>query len=177
VLTWDFEVWNEANLEVFWSGTKTEWLQLYDVSAAAVKSVDPRLAVGGPSSAAAGWVDDLLDHTKRYGTPIDFVSTHTYGSPPLDVRASLERHGYGDLRILWTEWGVTPTHFNPINDSVFSGVVPAPRDEVRGRPDRRTLVLGRIGPLRRARSSTASAARRIRPCKPLVGWRNRATTR
>jgi xylan 1,4-beta-xylosidase len=122
VLTWDFEVWNEANLEVFWSGTKIEWLHLYDVSAAAVKSVDPRLAVGGPSSAAAGWVDDLLDHTKRYGTPIDFVSTHTYGSPPLDVRASLERHGYGDLRILWTEWGVTPTHFNPINDSVFSGV-------------------------------------------------------
>jgi len=122
VLTWDFEVWNEANLEVFWSGTKAEWLQLYDVSAAAVKSVDPRLAVGGPSSAAAGWVDDLLDHTKRYGTPVDFVSTHTYGSPPLDVRASLGRHGYGDARILWTEWGVTPRHFNPINDSVFSGV-------------------------------------------------------
>ncbi|TDO64139.1 xylan 1,4-beta-xylosidase [Kribbella sp. VKM Ac-2571] len=122
VLTWDFEVWNEANLEVFWSGTKTEWLQLYDVSAAAVKSVDPRLAVGGPSSAAAGWVDDLLVHAKRFGTPVDFVSTHTYGSPPLDVRASLERHGYGDARILWTEWGVTPRHFNPINDSVFSGV-------------------------------------------------------
>ncbi|MDX2969981.1 xylan 1,4-beta-xylosidase [Kribbella solani] len=122
VLTWDFEVWNEANLEVFWSGTKAEYLQLYDVSAAAVKSVDPRIAVGGPSSAAAGWVDDFLDHTKRYGTPVDFVSTHTYGSPPLDVRASLERHGYGDARVLWTEWGVTPTHFNPINDSVFSGV-------------------------------------------------------
>ncbi|GAA1588898.1 hypothetical protein GCM10009804_51210 [Kribbella hippodromi] len=122
VLTWDFEVWNEANLEVFWSGTKAEYLQLYDVSAAAVKSVDPRIAVGGPSSAAAGWVDDFLDHAKRYGTPVDFVSTHTYGSPPLDVRASLERHGYGDARVLWTEWGVTPTHFNPINDSVFSGV-------------------------------------------------------
>jgi xylan 1,4-beta-xylosidase len=122
VLGWDFEVWNEANLEVFWSGTKAEFLRLYDVSAAAVKSVDSRIAVGGPSSAAAGWVDDLLDHTKRYGTPVDFVSTHTYGSPPLDVRASLERHGYGDARILWTEWGVTPTHFNPINDSVFAGV-------------------------------------------------------
>ncbi|MEU4194732.1 xylan 1,4-beta-xylosidase [Kribbella sp. NPDC026611] len=122
VLTWDFEVWNEANLEVFWSGTKTEWLQLYDVTAAAVKSVDPRLAVGGPASAAAGWVDDLLIHAKRYGTPVDFISTHTYGSPPLDVRASLERHGYGDARILWTEWGVTPRHFNPINDSLFAGI-------------------------------------------------------
>ncbi|MFD3403828.1 xylan 1,4-beta-xylosidase [Kribbella sp. NPDC058693] len=122
VLTWDFEVWNEANLEVFWSGTKAEWMQLYDVSAAAVKSVDPRLAVGGPSSAAAGWVDDLLVHAAANGSPVDFVSTHTYGSPPLDVRASLERHGFGDARVLWTEWGVTPTHFNPINDSVFSGV-------------------------------------------------------
>ncbi|MGY4771952.1 GH39 family glycosyl hydrolase [Kribbella sp. CWNU-51] len=122
VLTWDFEVWNEANLEVFWSGTKAEWLHLYDVTAAAVKSVDERLAVGGPSSAAAGWVDDLLAHAAAEGTAVDFVSTHTYGSPPLDVRASLERHGFGDARILWTEWGVTPTHFNPINDSVFSGV-------------------------------------------------------
>lgn len=122
VLGWDFEVWNEANLEVFWSGTKAEWMRLYDVSAAAVKAVDQRLAVGGPSSAAAGWVDDLLAHAASVGSPVDFVTTHTYGSPPLDVRASLERHGFGDARILWTEWGVTPTHFNPINDSLFSGV-------------------------------------------------------
>ena len=33
VLGWDFEVWNEANLEVFWSGTRDEWMQLYDVTA------------------------------------------------------------------------------------------------------------------------------------------------
>ncbi|GAA0961490.1 hypothetical protein GCM10009554_78050 [Kribbella koreensis] len=122
VLGWDFEVWNEANLEVFWSGTKAEWMHLYDVSAAAVKSVDERLAVGGPSSAAAGWVDDLLAHAAAHGTPVDFVTTHTYGSPPLDVQASLDRHGFSEARILWTEWGVTPRHFNPINDSVFSGV-------------------------------------------------------
>jgi xylan 1,4-beta-xylosidase len=122
VLTWDFEVWNEANLEVFWSGTKAEWLHLYDVTAAAVKAVDPRLAVGGPSSAAAGWVDDLLAHAASSGSAVDFVSTHTYGSPPLDVQASLDRHGFGDARILWTEWGVTPTHFNPLSDSVFSGI-------------------------------------------------------
>lgn len=122
VVTWDFEVWNEANLEVFWSGTKQEWLRLYDVTALAIKSVDERIPVGGPSSAAAGWVDDLLAHCRHSGSPVDFVSTHTYGSPPLDVRASLERHGFGHARVLWTEWGVTPTHFNPVSDSVFSGV-------------------------------------------------------
>lgn len=89
VLGWDFEVWNEANLEVFWSGTKAEWMRLYDVSAAAVKAVDRRLAVGGPSSAAAGWVDDLLAHAAAVGSPVDFVSTHTYGSPPSTYRRRL----------------------------------------------------------------------------------------
>jgi xylan 1,4-beta-xylosidase len=118
VLTWDFEVWNEANLDVFWSGTREEWMRLYDVTAWAVKDVDPRIPVGGPSSAAAGWVDALLAHTRTSGAPVDFVSTHTYGSPPLDVRPTLERYGRSGARVLWTEWGVTPTHFNPVNDGV-----------------------------------------------------------
>jgi xylan 1,4-beta-xylosidase len=43
VLNWDFEVWNEANLEVFWSGTQDEWMRLYDVTARAVKDVDARI--------------------------------------------------------------------------------------------------------------------------------------
>ncbi|HJZ02993.1 MAG TPA: hypothetical protein VJ305_19905, partial [Streptosporangiaceae bacterium] len=52
VSRWAFEVWNEPNLEVFWSGTPQEYFRLYDVSARAVKAVDPGLRVGGPSSAA-----------------------------------------------------------------------------------------------------------------------------
>ncbi|SCF15194.1 xylan 1,4-beta-xylosidase [Micromonospora viridifaciens] len=120
VLGWDFEVWNEANLEVFWSGTRAEWMRLYDVTAQAVKDVDPRIPVGGPSSAAAGWVDALLEHVRVSGAPVDFVSTHTYGSPPLDLRPTLRRYGRPDARILWTEWGVTPTHFHPVNDGAFA---------------------------------------------------------
>ncbi len=122
VAGWDFEVWNEANLEVFWSGSQAEWFRLYDETAKAVKDVDPRLAVGGPASAAAGWVGDFLAHARASGSAVDFLSTHTYGSPPLDLRAALSRHGFPDARLLWTEWGVTPTHFNPVNDSVFAGV-------------------------------------------------------
>ena len=64
---WSFEVWNEANLEVFWSGTPEEYLRLYDVTAAAVRAVDARLRVGGPSSAASGWVEELLAHAERVG--------------------------------------------------------------------------------------------------------------
>ena len=119
---WDFEVWNEANLEVFWSGSQAEWFRLYDETARAVKDVDPGLAVGGPASAAAGWVEDFLAHARKSGSPVDFLSTHTYGSPPLDLRDTLFRNGFPDARLLWTEWGVTPTHFNPVNDSVFAGV-------------------------------------------------------
>jgi xylan 1,4-beta-xylosidase len=117
---WSFEVWNEANLDVFWAGTREEYLQLYDVTARAVKDVHPELRVGGPSSAAAGWVGDLLAHVEDSGAPVDFVSTHTYGSPPLDFRPLCARHGRPDLETWWTEWGVTPTHFNPAGDGVFS---------------------------------------------------------
>jgi xylan 1,4-beta-xylosidase len=118
---WSFEVWNEANLEVFWSGTPEEYLRLYDVTVAAVRSVDDRLVVGGPSSAAAGWVEELLAHAGETGVPVDFVSTHTYGSPPLDFRPTLERYGRAGTPIWWTEWGVTPTHFNEVSDAVFAG--------------------------------------------------------
>ena len=118
---WSFEVWNEANLDVFWSGSPEEYLKLYDVTAAAVREVDDRLVVGGPSSAAAGWVEELLAHAERSGAPVDFVSTHTYGAPPLDFRPMLARHGRAGTPIWWTEWGVTPTHFNEVSDAVFSG--------------------------------------------------------
>nr|WP_281362118.1 xylan 1,4-beta-xylosidase [Cellulomonas humilata] len=117
---WSFEVWNEPNLEVFWSGTREEFWRLYDVTVTAVRTVDDRLVVGGPSTAAAGWVDGLLEHVAGSGSPVDFVSTHTYGNAPLDLRATLARHGREDAGIWWTEWGVSPTHFGNANDGVFS---------------------------------------------------------
>ena len=119
---WSFEVWNEPNLEVFWSGTPEEYFRLYDLSVAAVRSVDPALRVGGPASAASGWVEELLDHVDRSGAALDFVSTHTYGSPPLDLRPALARHGRAGTPIWWTEWGVSPTHFDAASDSVFGAV-------------------------------------------------------
>lgn len=117
---WAFEVWNEANLEVFWSGTREEHFRLYDLTARAVKEVDTGLRVGGPASAAAGWLGALLRHVDESGAPLDFLSTHTYGTPPLDLRPLCERHGRAGLELLWTEWGTTPTHFNPIGDDAFA---------------------------------------------------------
>jgi xylan 1,4-beta-xylosidase len=120
VRSWGFEVWNEANLEVFWSGTRDEYLELYDVSAAAVKSIDRNLLVGGPATAAVGWLDELLAHARDSGAPVDFLSTHTYGNSPMDLRPIAARHGYAGLPLWWTEWGAHATHNNPLHDSVWA---------------------------------------------------------
>jgi xylan 1,4-beta-xylosidase len=115
VARWGFEVWNEPNLEVFWAGTKDEYLLLYDIAARAVKAVDGRLRVGGPATAAAGWVADFLDHVRDEESPFDFFTTHTYGNLPLDVRQAMSSRGLAG-EVWWTEWGATPTHFFQASD-------------------------------------------------------------
>ena len=120
VRSWAFEVWNEPNLRVFWSADEAAYFDLYDASVRAVRSVDPTLRVGGPATAAVGWVDDLLAHAAEADVPLDFLSTHTYGLPPLDLRPIAARFGRPDIPFWWTEWGVSPTHGAPINDSVWA---------------------------------------------------------
>jgi xylan 1,4-beta-xylosidase len=119
VCRWAFEVWNEPNLQVFWAGAQSDYFRLYEVTARAVKSVDGRFRVGGPATAAAAWVDDLLAFCASRDVPIDFISTHTYGVPPLDLRPVAARYGRPDLPLWWTEWGVSPTHAAPVNDSIW----------------------------------------------------------
>jgi xylan 1,4-beta-xylosidase len=119
VARWAFEVWNEPNLIVFWPGTRAEYLRLYDEAARAIKGVDARLRVGGPSTAAAEWIELLAAHAAEAGLPLDFASTHTYGNLPLDFRPALARQGFGDIPIWWTEWGVGSTHFGPVHDGAL----------------------------------------------------------
>lgn len=88
VRSWPFEIWNEPNLGGpdspfgFWSATKEEYWKLYDVTAAAVKSVDPTFRVGGPATSNNAWLPEFLAHCRESGAPVDFVTTHHY---PTDV--------------------------------------------------------------------------------------------
>lgn len=87
---WYFEVWNEPNLTCFFDGTQEDYFKLYDFTAEAIKAVDPKLKVGGPSTAKGAWIDAFLHHcfegknyaTGKVGAPVDFVSYHGY---PTDV--------------------------------------------------------------------------------------------
>ena len=97
-----------------------EYLHLYEVTARAVKAVDTGLMVGGPASAAVDGSTTCWPHAVETGAPIDFLSTHTYGNEPLDLRPIAARYGRNDLELWWTEWGVHASHFDPLHDSVYA---------------------------------------------------------
>ena len=66
VRSWYFEVWNEPNLAGFFEGgDQKAYFDLYDVTAKAIKRIDPKLRVGGPSTAGAAWVPEFLDHASK----------------------------------------------------------------------------------------------------------------
>ena len=81
VSTWNFEVWNEPNLD-FWDGKpkQASYWELYDHTARALKAVDSRIRVGGPATAQAAWVGEFLKHCHDNNVPVDFASTHVYGN-------------------------------------------------------------------------------------------------
>ncbi len=81
VSQWNFEVWNEPNID-FWAGQPKQetYFQLYDVTARALKKVNPHLRVGGPGTAQAAWVEAFIRHCHEQNVPVDFVSTHAYGN-------------------------------------------------------------------------------------------------
>ena len=50
VRTWYFELWNEPNLDFFFTGGKTDYFRLYQITVPAIKAIDPGLRVGGPAT-------------------------------------------------------------------------------------------------------------------------------
>lgn len=142
VRQWYFEVWNEPNLD-FWRGRPkqaTYW-KLYDHTARAVKSVDPRLRVGGPATAQTAWIGAFLRHAAHDHVPVDFVSTHVYaddtslnvfgrpGHVPRDrmvCRAAHKVHDailaspYPHLPLIMSEFNATYMN-SGLTDSVYMG--------------------------------------------------------
>lgn len=98
VRSWYFELWNEPNIP-FWDGTREEYFLLYKETALAIKSVDSKLRVGGPATAKAEWIPELLEFCKNEKIPLDFISTHIY---PSDV--AFTESTEGDVKLLGLDY-------------------------------------------------------------------------
>ena len=151
VAQWYFEVWNEPNID-FWTGDPKQatYFELYDHTTRALKSVSPRLRVGGPATSSAHWVDDFIRHVATQNVPTDFISSHGYADDtvqdlfgtndpiPMDHRLCLAIKKVHDqiaasarptLPLMWTEWNVPS--FGPLNARDTEYVGAALADDIR----------------------------------------------
>jgi len=141
IKTWYFEVWNEPNLNCFWSGTQEEYFKLYMHSVKAIKSVNKEFRVGGPATAGAAWEPEMINFCSKNALPLDFVSTHSYGvkqgyidelgvsgtvldKNPMSVssdilrsRTEIASSSMPNLELHYTEWSSSYTPSDPIHDS------------------------------------------------------------
>jgi xylan 1,4-beta-xylosidase len=139
---WLFEVWNEPNLQSFWTGTQAEYFALYQATATAIKRVADTLRVGGPATADDGWVKPFVDYCHAGEVPLDFVSTHHYptdafGRPGDDTEAQLAAshrsvlrdraratHALvGDRPLFYTEWSTSSNSRDPLHDDPYAAAV------------------------------------------------------
>jgi xylan 1,4-beta-xylosidase len=143
VTTWYFEVWNEPNLD-FWGGRPNQptYFELYDHTVRALKAVNPKLIVGGPSTAQAGWVPEFLAHTKQGNVPVDFVSTHVYGNDTADnvlhtnenvprdkmvcravdmVHQQILKSAYPKIPLIMSEYNASYANEPNVTDTVYMG--------------------------------------------------------
>jgi len=143
VETWNFEVWNEPNLD-FWGGRPNmpTYYELYDHTALALKKVNKRIRVGGPSTAQAGYVAEFLAHCKAKNIPVDFASTHVYGNDTADnvfktteqiprdqmvyravrkVHEEITASPYPKIPLIFSEYNASYANEPNVTDSIYMG--------------------------------------------------------
>jgi len=71
-----WEVWNEPDFRVFWTGTPQQYYDLYEKVARAVKAADPKALIGGPTISkpldATPYREGFLDFVRAKKLPLDF---------------------------------------------------------------------------------------------------------
>jgi xylan 1,4-beta-xylosidase len=138
VKMWLFEVWNEPNLEMFWSASQKDYFKLYECSVLAIKKVSKDLRVGGPATAGNGWIKEFINFCHRKKLPFDFITSHSYPTDiglgeGLNMKEALRRSEreilrelvlegrrlVGDFPLYYTEWNASPSSRDPYHDSPY----------------------------------------------------------
>ncbi|GAB1855457.1 cellulase family glycosylhydrolase [Flavobacteriaceae bacterium MHTCC 0001] len=120
VSSWYFEVWNEPNLNFFWTGGFDGYEKMYQSAVKVIKEVSNTYRVGGPATAGAGWVKEHLEYCEKENVPCEFVATHAY-----NVSGFLDEFGTSQLKMLDSPNDVTNQVIkarNQIDDTSFSGL-------------------------------------------------------
>ncbi|MBN2658945.1 MAG: hypothetical protein JXR86_17965 [Spirochaetales bacterium] len=80
------EIWNEPNVENYWSGTLDEYYSLFNKTSEAIHKEFPGILVGGPvlsPDPSAGdfsrWISGFIENCGPYA---DFISFHSYSENP-----------------------------------------------------------------------------------------------
>lgn len=113
------EIGNEPDSTGFWTGTPTQFYQLYVDTAKAIRAEFPTIKIGGPGVTQTGflqpagqtWVSNFLATVKAQGAPLDFFSWHLYSNDPAAFtqgaayyRDLLNRNGFTATESHITEW-------------------------------------------------------------------------
>lgn len=114
-----WEIWNEADLDPddspnkrTWGGTKTQFFDLFEITAKHLKERFPDLKIGGPALAwNEEWAEDFLQEMKKRNVPLDFFSWHIYCTEPKHmvekserIQTILDKYGYDNAESILNEW-------------------------------------------------------------------------
>lgn len=121
-----FELWNEPDLVIFYSGTEDAFHRFYELSAAKIKRAMPEVKVGGCafSDALSAFAEHWLDFVRDRGCPLDFFSYHYYNTSPAPfrersarVREMLDERGFTAVPTVVDEWNFNINFGDRLNES------------------------------------------------------------
>ncbi len=111
-----FEIWNEPDYGVFWSGSWSQYLETYRYAALGIRSTVPAARVGGPALAATSGSEarSFLAFVRDNSLPFDFFTYHAQNSGYSDsgsyrsqynrIVSELDSHGFGGVNVHLTEF-------------------------------------------------------------------------
>jgi xylan 1,4-beta-xylosidase len=116
-----WEIWNEPDTDVSWTGTAEQYFHLYEITARKLTKQDPSLKIGGPVSGSLTYIDAFLKYEQARQIPVDFVSWHNYKQDPDDAPRFANkaddlmlRDGYPKAESILDEWNWGPSDWKTL---------------------------------------------------------------
>lgn len=157
-----WEIWNEPDIPMFWTGTPEEYYRLYETATNAIKSYDAKVKVGGPVLAShLAFLEGFLRYCRDHKVPVDFVPWHIYSTQAsaiswkaAKIREMLNKYGFSKAESVLDEWSYYPgnwgqhTDINAVGDPKYvDGVAKEVQGAAGAAFDAATLILLQDSPV------------------------------